>query len=112
NVPLGAVALTIILRVLHLPQLHKSVKIDCWGVGTLVVAIAPLLLVVEQGRTWGWTSPLVLSLSAVALLGIAAFIRSELVAGDDALLPPRIFRNRTVGMSTGLNFIMGFAMFG
>ncbi len=34
------------------------------------------------------------------------------MAGDDALLPPRIFRNRTVSVSTGLNFIMGFAMFG
>ena len=112
NVPLGAIAMFIIIRVLHLPHLHKPVKIDWWGVGTLVVAIAPLLLVVEQGRTWGWTSALTISLSVLALVGIVAFVRSEMAAGDDALLPPRIFRNSTVGMSTGLNFIMGFAMFG
>lgn len=112
NVPLGAVALFIILRVLHLPPTHKRVAIDWWGVGTLVVAVVPMLIVVEQGRDWGWTSPAVLILSAVTIAGIAAFVRSELKAGDNALLPPRIFRNRTVATSTGLNFIMGFAMFG
>ncbi len=112
NVPLGAIALFIIIRVLHLPHLHKSVKIDWWGVGTLIVAIVPMLLVVEQGRTWGWTSPAVITLGIVSLAGIAAFVLAELRAQDDALLPPRIFHNRTVSVSTGLNFIMGFAMFG
>ncbi len=112
NVPLGAVALFIILRVLHLPATHKRVRIDWWGVGTLVVAIVPMLIVVEQGRDWGWTSARVLILSAVSLAGVLGFVRAELTAGDDALLPPRIFRNRTVAVSTGLNFIMGFAMFG
>jgi EmrB/QacA subfamily drug resistance transporter len=112
NVPLGAIAMLIIIKVLHLPHLHKTTKIDWWGVGTLVVAIAPLLLVVEQGRSWGWTSALTISLSGLALIGIAAFVKSEFAAGDDALLPPRIFKERTVAVSTGLNFIMGFAMFG
>nr|WP_255633169.1 MDR family MFS transporter [Demequina sp. TTPB684] len=112
NVPLGAVALMVILRVLHLPATHKRVRIDWWGVATLVIALVPMLLVVEQGRDWGWTSPLVLTLIGLALAGIVGFVRAELVAGDDALLPPRIFRNRTVSVSTGLNFIMGFAMFG
>jgi EmrB/QacA subfamily drug resistance transporter len=112
NVPLGAIALVIILRVLNLPATHKRVAIDWWGVFTLVVAIVPMLIVVEQGRTWGWTSTPVLILSVVAVAGVVGFVRAELAAGDDALLPPRIFRNRTVGASTGLNFIMGFAMFG
>ena len=112
NVPLGIVALFVILRVLHLPNLHRSVKIDWWGVFTLVVAIVPMLVVVEQGRTWGWTSGKVLILSAVALIGVLGFLRAEIAAQDDALLPPRIFKNRTVSVSTGLNFITGFAMFG
>jgi EmrB/QacA subfamily drug resistance transporter len=112
NVPLGAIALAIILRVLHLPNLHKSVKIDWWGVVTLIVALVPLLLVVEQGREWGWTSTIILALSALSVLGIVGFIAAERAAGDDALLPPRMFGNRTVSVSTGLNFVMGFAMFG
>ena len=112
NVPLGIVALFIILRVLHLPATHKRVKIDWAGVTMLVVAIVPMLVVVEQGRSWGWTSGSVLGLGAVAVAGIVGFLVAELRAQDNALLPPRIFKNRTVSVSAGLNFIMGFAMFG
>jgi EmrB/QacA subfamily drug resistance transporter len=112
NVPLGTIALFIIVRVMHLPAIHKRVNIDWWGVFTLVVAIVPLLIVVEQGRTWGWTSGKVLGFGAIAIVGIVGFVVAELKAQDNALLPPRIFKNRTVSISTGLNFIMGFAMFG
>ena len=112
NVPFGAATLIVILRVLHLPAMHKKVAIDWWGVATLIVALVPLLIVLEQGRVWGWSSGKVIGLSVVAFLGVVGFIASELKAGDDALLPPRMFRNRTVGVSTGLNFVMGFAMFG
>jgi len=112
NVPLGAVTLIVILRTLHLPAMHKRVRIDWWGVVTLILALVPLLIVLEQGRIWGWSSAKVIVLSVVAFLGVVGFIASELKAGDDALLPPRMFRNRTVGVSTGMNFVMGFAMFG
>lgn len=112
NVPLGIVTMAVIIRVLHLPHVYKKVRIDWWGVGTLVVALVPLLLVVEQGREWGWTSALTLSFGALSLVGIAGFYLAERAAGDDALLPLRMFRNRTVGVSTGMNLVMGFAMFG
>lgn len=112
NVPLGVVTLAVIIRVLHLPRLHKNVRIDLWGVVTLVVALVPMLLVVEQGREWGWTSALTLTLSCVSVAGMVAFVLAERAAGDDALLPLRMFRNRTVGVSTGLNLVIGFTMFG
>lgn len=112
NVPLGIAALFIILRVLHLPATHKRVQIDWAGVTALVVAIVPMLIVVEQGRSWGWTSGSVIGLSVLALVGVAGFVLAELRAQDNALLPPRIFKNRTVSVSAGLNFVMGFAMFG
>lgn len=112
NVPLGVVALFVILRVLHLPATHKRVQIDWAGVTMLVVAIVPMLIVVEQGRTWGWTSGPVLGLGALSIAGIIGFLVAEIRAQDNALLPPRIFKSRTVSVSAGLNFIMGFAMFG
>ncbi|WP_062462418.1 MDR family MFS transporter [Demequina soli] len=112
NVPLGLIALVVILRVLHVPRHPRAVRVDYWGAAALVVAIVPLLIVVEQGRTWGWTSTSVVALSALSAAGIVAFILAERAAGDDALLPLRMLRNRTVGTSTGLNFVMGFAMFG
>jgi EmrB/QacA subfamily drug resistance transporter len=112
NVPLGVVALFIILRVLHLPATHKRVQIDWPGVTALVVAIVPMLIVVEQGRLWGWTSGSVLGLGALSVAGIVGFLVAEIRAQDNALLPPRIFKSRTVSVSAGLNFVMGFAMFG
>lgn len=112
NVPLGLIALAVILRVLHVPHTPHHPRIDYWGVAALVVAIVPLLIVVEQGRSWGWTSVAVIGLSVVAVAGMVGFILAERAAGDDALLPLRMFRNRTVAVSTGLNFVMGFAMFG
>ncbi|WP_062300345.1 MDR family MFS transporter [Demequina maris] len=112
NVPLGLIALVIVLRVLHVPHHAHAVRVDYWGAAALVAAIVPMLVVVEQGREWGWTSTPVVALSAVSVAGIVAFIVAERAAGDDALLPLRMLRNRTVGVSTGLNFVMGFAMFG
>ncbi|WP_062381513.1 MDR family MFS transporter [Demequina pelophila] len=112
NVPLGLAALALILKVLHLPHTPRPARIDVAGVAALVAFIVPLLLVVEQGRAWGWTSPLALGLAAVSLGGAVAFVFAERAAGDDALLPLRMFRNRLVAVATGLNFLMGFAMFG
>ncbi|WP_062317192.1 MDR family MFS transporter [Demequina maris] len=112
NVPLGLIALVIVLRVLHVPHHAHAVRVDYWGAAALVTAIVPMLVVVEQGREWGWTSTPVVALSAVSVAGIVSFIVAERAAGDDALLPLRMLRNRTVGVSTGLNFVMGFAMFG
>src|SRR5690606_21752408 len=109
---LGIVTLAVIVRVLHIPHVYKKVRIDWWGVGMLVVALVPLLLVVEQGREWGWTSALTVTLGALSLVGMVGFYLAEQAAGDDALLPLRMFRNRTVGVSTGMNLVMGFAMFG
>ncbi len=112
NVPLSALALFVIVRTLHIPRTSRFVKIDYWGLFTLILAVAPLLLVIEQGQEWGWTSPLIMGLAVMAGAGIVAFVLAERAAGDDALIPFRMFRNTTVSVSTGVNFIMGFAMFG
>jgi MFS family permease len=41
-----------------------------------------------------------------------AFIRAERHYGDDALLPLRLFKGRTFGIGSLLNFILGMGMFG
>ncbi len=113
NVPLGVFALFLIVRVLHVPRLgHRSTKIDWSGVMALVVAIVPLLIVLERGHDWGWTVPLSLTLMAISIVGWAAFFAVERAARDDALLPFRMFKNQTVAVATVANFIMGFGMFG
>jgi len=112
NLPIGVIALAIVLRFLHIPHTRHSVRIDWWGAATVILALVPLLLVAEQGRTWGWDSPAALACYVIGGLGVAAFIISERLMGDDALIPLKLFRSQTFSMSTVLGVLVGFGMFG
>jgi len=112
NIPVGIVALAIVLRFLHIPHTRRAVRIDWWGAMTVVLALVPLLIVAEQGREWGWGSLLAISCYVIGGLGIAAFIVSEKLMGDDALIPLKLFKNATFSMATVLGVLVGFGMFG
>jgi EmrB/QacA subfamily drug resistance transporter len=112
NVPIGLVALSIVAKVLHLPHTRREHQIDYAGALTLIVALVPLLVIAEQGRSWGWTSPRSLACYLTGVIGGVAFILSERRIGDDALLPLRLFRGKTFGIGSVLNFVLGMAMFG
>jgi EmrB/QacA subfamily drug resistance transporter len=112
NIPIGAIALAIVVRFLHIPHTRHSVRIDWWGAATVVLALVPLLLVAEQGREWGWDSAGAIACYVIGGLGIAAFIVSEKLMGDDALIPLKLFRNATFRMATILGVLVGFGMFG
>ncbi|TFB49985.1 MDR family MFS transporter [Cryobacterium tagatosivorans] len=112
NIPIGLVALAIVLRFLHIPHFTRPVRIDWWGAVTVILAVAPLLLVAEQGRIWGWTSPLAITCYAIGALGIIGFLLAERMMGDDALIPLKLFRSPTFSMATVLGVLVGFGMFG
>ncbi|WP_457947084.1 MDR family MFS transporter [Pseudarthrobacter sp. alpha12b] len=112
NIPIGLAALTVVFLFLHLPAKHLKQKIDYWGAAAITVAIVPLLLVAEQGRTWGWTSLNSFLCYGLGVVGIAWFLLAEKRAGDYALIPLRLFHNVTFGLSSLLNFIIGIGMFG
>jgi EmrB/QacA subfamily drug resistance transporter len=112
NLPIGLAALAVVFLFLHLPAKHMKQKIDYWGAAAITVAIVPLLLVAEQGRTWGWASPNSFLCYGLGVVGVAWFLLAEKRAGDYALIPLRLFRNATFGLSSLLNFIIGIGMFG
>lgn len=113
NVPIGIVALGIVWRFLHIPkQPRHSVRIDWWGATFVIVALVPLLLVAEQGREWGWGSPIALACYVVGALGILAFVIAETKMKDDALIPLKLFRSPTFSMATVIGVLVGFGMFG
>lgn len=112
NLPIGLAALAVVFLFLHLPAKHVKQKIDYWGAAAITVAIVPLLLVAEQGRTWGWASPNSFLCYGLGVVGVAWFLLAEKRAGDYALIPLRLFRNATFGLSSLLNFIIGIGMFG
>ena len=112
NLPVGAVALFMVVTFLHVPHIPKPQKIDWWGAVTIILAVVPLLLVAENGNDWGWTSTMSIAMYAVGGSGIIAFILAERAAGDTALLPLKLFKSSAFSMSTVVGVIIGFGMFG
>ena len=112
NLPIGAIALFMVVTFLHVPHTPKPQRIDWWGAVTIVLAVVPLLLVAENGNEWGWGSTLSISMYVVGGLGILAFIFAERAAKESALLPLALFRSSSFSMSTIVGVIVGFGMFG
>lgn len=112
NVPIGAAALTLVMITLNVKNVRVDHRVDWVGAAAIVVGLVPLLLVAEQGNTWGWGSPAALGCYVVGLAGIGLFLIVEARAGDQALIPLRLFRDRTFALVTVGGVIVGMAMFG
>jgi EmrB/QacA subfamily drug resistance transporter len=112
NVPLGILAFVVVRRVLHLPHRRREHRIDWPGALSLIATLVPLLIVAEQGRTWGWTSSAALACYAIGAIGLGAFLLAERAYQDDALLPLRLFRNRSFAVAGVSSIVMGAGMFG
>ncbi len=112
NIPIGAIAVYMVWRFLHVPQIKHDVKIDWLGVVTVILAVVPLLLVAEQGREWGWLSWNSIMMYTLGVLGIVGFIIAEARMGDAALIPLSLFKSTTFTQITILGVLVGFAMFG
>jgi EmrB/QacA subfamily drug resistance transporter len=114
NIPIGIVALVMVVMFLHLPKrsVNRRVRIDWWGATAVIVAVGPLLLIAEQGRDWGWTSAAAWTCYVIGAIGIISFILVERMMGDDALIPLKLFKSSTFSMATILGVLVGFGMFG
>lgn len=112
NVPLGALALVVVTRVLKLDHTRREHRIDWSGAAALVVGLVPLLIIAEQGREWGFLSVGAFTCYVIGAIGIAAFIANEARAGDDALLPLRLFKGRNFAVGSTQSMIIGLGMFG
>jgi EmrB/QacA subfamily drug resistance transporter len=112
NVPLGILAFAVVFKVLHLPHTRRDHRIDWPGSLALITFLVPLLIVAEQGRTWGWGSTRALVCYAIGAIGLIAFITAERAYKDEALLPLRMFKNRTFSVSSVGSIVLGAGMFG
>ncbi|HEY7854722.1 MAG TPA: MDR family MFS transporter [Aquiluna sp.] len=112
NLPIGAVSMFMVLTFLHIPHNPRPQKIDWWGAVTIVMAVVPILLVAEQGREWGWSSPLAIAMYVTGTIGLVSFILIERKMGDTALLPLKIFKEPTFARTQVMGFIIGIGMFG
>jgi EmrB/QacA subfamily drug resistance transporter len=112
NVPIGAVALVVVAKVLNLPHTKREHRIDWPGAIALAVFLVPLLIVAEQGREWGWGSTSSIVCYIVGAAGLVLFLLAERFYGEDALLPLRLFRNNVFALTGSAGFVIGMGMFG
>ncbi|WP_280268703.1 MFS transporter [Nocardia wallacei] len=112
NVPIGVVALLVVAKVLNVPHQRQKLRVDWFGAVALAICVVPLLIVAEQGRTWGWDSSKALICYAIGAVGLVLFLFVEYLMKDSALIPLRLFKNSTFTVTIIGGFIVGVAMFG
>ena len=112
NVPIGILAFIVVAKVLHLPHKRLPHRIDWPGALSLLVALGPLLTVAEQGREWGWSSGRAVACYVIGAIGLLSFVLIERWYKDEAILPLRLFKNRSFSISSASSLIVGIGMFG
>jgi EmrB/QacA subfamily drug resistance transporter len=112
NVPVGAVALFVTSIVLDLPYRKVRHAIDFLGSALIMAAATSLLLVTVWGGTqFAWGSPVIIGLVVAGVGLLALFLRQETRA-EEPVIPLRLWRNPVFSVASGLEFLVGFAMFG
>ncbi len=112
NMPVGLVGL--IAAGLFLPASVKHVmhRIDYLGTGLLVIWATALLLAFSLGGTnFAWNSWQIISLFALAAVGLAAFIFAEL-RQPEPIIDLRLFETDIFSISVLSMFLLGAGMFG
>jgi EmrB/QacA subfamily drug resistance transporter len=110
NVPIGLLGLGYGLRTLTERREIGSGRPDVLGALGLIVTIGALVVAIVKGQEWGWDSPAILALLAVAVLGLPAiWWRSE--HHDAPIVEPAMLRVRSFGLAVGAS-VLFFAGFG
>jgi EmrB/QacA subfamily drug resistance transporter len=112
NIPIGLLALVVTSIVLRLAFRIVRHKIDFLGAALVMGATSSLLLVtVWGGSEYAWGSPVIVGLAIAGVVLLGLFFWQEGRASEP-IIPLRLWRNRVFAISTALEFIVGFAMFG
>jgi EmrB/QacA subfamily drug resistance transporter len=113
NVPIGAAALVMALRVLERDVPQPAHKLDWFGFAVLSPSLAAMIYgLAKSGQNGGFGHAEVIGPVAAGVLGLAAFIRHARRDPDDALIDLRLFRNKTFSASMSTLMLMVIAVFG
>jgi EmrB/QacA subfamily drug resistance transporter len=112
NVPVGAIALVVTSSVLNVNFRRVQHAIDYVGAALVMGSATCLLLVtVWGGVQYPWGSPTILGLAVAGVALLVLFILQEGRAAEP-VIPLRLWRDPVFSVASGLEFLVGFAMFG
>jgi len=111
NLPLGGLALAVVLVALNVPFERREHSIDYLGAATLSAAVTCLLLVaVWGGTTYAWGSAQIVGLAAggIALLGVFTLVERS---ASEPVLPFSLFRDPIFSVACSAALLLGAAVF-
>lgn len=111
GVPFAVIALIMLQKTLHLPVVKRDVKVD-WAGAFFVAAAVSLLLVwvTFAGDKYDWMSWQTGAMVGGSVVLGLIFILVESKASEP-IIPLRLFRNRTITLSSIASLFVGVAMF-
>ncbi|MFE0099130.1 MFS transporter [Streptomyces sp. NPDC059009] len=111
GVPFAVIALIVLQKTLKLPVVKREVKVD-WGGAFFISAAVSLLLiwVTFAGDKYDWLSWQTYAMVGGSIVLGLLFILVESKASEP-IIPLRLFRNRTIALSSLASLFVGVAMF-
>ena len=106
----SALALAALLPVVPRASETSDAPLDGRGAVLLSAGLVALLLAIGQGGAWGWTSPVILSLLAAAVVVIAVWVVVQLHV-PTPLVDIRLLRHPAVLTANVCAFVLGAAMY-
>jgi len=112
NLPVGLLGLFMALRFVHESKSEqKTVSFDWWGAITLGGALSALVLVLDQGATWGWFSLSSLICYFACILFFQIFLMIERRVAEP-IVDLNFFKMPAFVNTLGNNFIVFMGMMG
>ena len=114
NVPIGIISIILTqLFIFDPPYLRrKSLGIDFWGIGLLVLGMGSLQIMLDKGQEEDWfSSHFILTLAILAFVGLGGLIIRELNT-NHPIIDLSIFKYRSYAIGTFLMTGVGFVLYG
>jgi len=113
NLPLGIVAVSLSMKPLsRLPDIRRDHRLDIQG--ALMIMAATLLFLLPLtlgGHAYPWSSPLILGMLVASAAAFVLFAWYQFQP-EEPLLPPRIFGDRVIALTSATSFLAAAGMFG
>jgi EmrB/QacA subfamily drug resistance transporter len=112
NLPLGAIAMAVAARYLHIPKVVRHHAIDLLGALLLTLSVTSVLLASAWGgQEYAWGSPQIIGLFTIGVVLGVAFLVQERRA-QEPILPPHLFGDRIFTVSVAMSALLGAVMIG
>lgn len=112
NLPIGIIGILLAMRFINESKSERSVKhFDWWGATTLGIMLSSLVLVLDKGPDWGWTSLSSMIAYLITIIFTYIFIRIENHTSEP-IVDLKFFKIPAFVNTLANNFIVFMGMMG